>query len=353
MAIGDAFTQNVPVVGDSGTQYAADVNEVLTELISRVSSDVPYSALSGSSLDLDNVPVLDAQYVQLYEQGSAPDTAVTGRLYRYANNLYWVHPSGILQLTNGTSVNVSSAGGFSGDYISAAATAKYVDASTRYEFYDDTAGTIWAYTRSRGNDISAGASSTSYVQLRYGGAGTYTWTYPATLPASNRSVLVINASGQVEDNDATNTVQNDIHLDPTSNAKIRHGDRVIVIAPTTGSSTASAAYNTGGGIVCSGTGDTYFGISGLQTNWRVKTLLFRLNKSSAGVTTINFNRTTHSTGVGANLATNTNSTSGVTTLLLTLGTPEVVAVDRYYHVQWTNLAATDSLQSIELTYDIV
>lgn len=355
-SIGDAFTPTVPSVGSSGTQYAVDINAALLELITRVSSPVPFSALSGSTLDLNNIPAIDFQYLGLYEQPSSPGVSPVGRLERYQNNLYWVGQSGAVQLTNGASINISSAGGFGGDYISAAALATYVDAQTRYEFYDNTAGTVWAFLRARGIDVGGTAGSTNFVRIDTGGTANYTFRLPATLPGANRSVLVISNTGQVEDNSATDTISNTVHLAAnvdivqSGTGKIQHGDRTLYCAPILTVSTGTWAELFADSYQSTVAGIGRFKVMGLQSNWRIKSVKVWMNKLTVGATTVNLQR--YVAGGASLLATANTTTSGVTSVTATAGSPHTMTTGDVIIVEVQTAANNDAVYGIEITYDV-
>ena len=356
MAIGDTFPYSVPSVGAAGPQYATDINNVLTELIARTNVKVPFSALSGSSLDMSNVPVQNLRYASFYDQSGTPSGSPTSRFESYAGNIYWVSPLGSIQITSGTGLNASGIGGIGGDYGGGnPALVSFVDASNRYDFWDTFVGVAYAYTRCRGIDISAAAVSANFAQIRYGGAATLTFTLPATLPGANRSVMVISSAGQIAFNDGTNTVTNDLVLGGAT--KIIHGDRVFLWQPGLGFASAGATFikNSEGGISCSaGVAGTYtMSISGMQQNWRIKSFVARGAKADAGTMTLDMQRVTPSTGVMASIGSNTTAVVGRYTLSKTLGSPETIVADRAYVFIWTPVANTDFIDSVEITYDVV
>lgn len=232
MPIGSTLTNDVPAVGSSGTGYATAVNALLEEMKTAIEGTVPFSALSGSTLDMNNVPIIDAAYVAFYNTTGTPSAALAGRFVYSDGEMWAVNSTGAIQITSGGALNASGIGGIAGDYGGAnPASVRFVDAATRYDFYDDYSTLTWAYTRARGLDIAAGATSTVYAQLRYGGAGTLTFTLPPTLPGSGRSAVVINASGAILHNDGTNTVENDIYM--ASGKWVKTPGRKLLFVPST------------------------------------------------------------------------------------------------------------------------
>jgi hypothetical protein len=215
--IGTPLTSAIPAVSSAGPAYATAVNAVLTELKEAVEGTVPYSNLSGSILDLNNVPVDNAEYVRFYDSGVVPSSAIDARIVYAAGEFWFVNATGAIQITSGAGLNAASLGGISGDYGGAnPASVRFVDSATRYDFYDDFSTLTWGYVRSRGIDISAGAVSSFYCQVRFAGAASYTLTLPPAKPTSGRSVVVMDDTGELFFNDSTNTVENDIRLTGTA-----------------------------------------------------------------------------------------------------------------------------------------
>lgn len=351
MSYGSPMTANIPTVGASGTQYATDVNEFLTEVRTTLESDVPFSALSGDELDLNNVPILDAEYITFYDQSVTPAASPTGRLESYQGNLYWVNTSGAVRLTSGAAIDVTTSGGIGGDYGTGPEGFNFVNASARYEAYDNDTTNAWAYFRCFGVDIAAGSTSTNMAQLRYGGAASLTFTFPATLPASNRSVVVVSSAGQLAFNDATDTITNDIVLGGTT--KIQHGDRKLVIPlDTLNHGTGSFTYS-GFTVNCGVLGNYEIGIKGLQENYRIKSVVAIVNKPDATTTTIQVYRYVALTNTSTNLFAQTDATSGVRTITVTFGTPEVVGADEAFWVQWQPGATSEILRGLHVVYDVV
>lgn len=220
MPIGSPLTSPIPAVGSSGTGYATSINTLLAEMKAAIEGDVPFSSLSGQYLAMGNLPIIEIQYAKFEDQVSAPSAAIQGRLVYAGGEFFAVNSTGAIQITSGGTLNAAALGGISGDYGGAnPASVRFVDAATRYDFYDDYPGLAWAYQRSRGVDISAGAVSSFFVSLRYGGAASYTLTLPPALPVSNSSVVTIDSTGALLTNTAINTITNDIVLAGTSRVR--------------------------------------------------------------------------------------------------------------------------------------
>lgn len=354
-SIGDPFTEPVPVVGTAGTGYATQINAVLNECKVRLAAKVPFSALQGNDFDLQNVPLKNAQYLGLYEQSVLPVASPEGRIEYYGDEFYLVTAAGAIKATSAGNLNASGIGGIGGDYGGAnPASFRFVDLSERYEAYDNFSTLTWAYERSRGYDIAAAAISSNFCQLRYGGALTYTWTFPTTLPGSNRSVLVISSAGQVEDNDATNTITNDVILGGST--KIQHGDRTLIVPILPGQYTAGVHQpvpsSSEMGVRVTTLGIYRMAITGLQVGWRIKSFVARIFKAGATSTVINIYRYNPSSGTNTSIGSNNSTTPGRTSISHTFGTPDTVAADETFVIDWSGGDVNDSFYTLELVYDI-
>lgn len=351
MPIGDSFTLPIPSVGDSGTGYAVKVNAILTELIARVSADVPFSALSGTTLDMDNVPVVDARYVGLYEQVSSPGASPVGRLENYQGNLYWVNTSGAVRITLGATLDFSVAGSIGGDYGGAnPALVTFDDAAERYEFYDNSTTNTWAFIRARGLDIANDTAGTEYVQVRYGGAGSYTLNLPETLPSAGRAVLVLDNTGNLAMNDGTNTITNDMVLGGTT--KIKHGSRTVHCGALSGL-TISGSISTALEYPVVGVGPWVYLVPIRPENGhKITSVTARITRSATAGTAsvvLRKNSAASMTDVGSP------ATSAATSSTITLtqsGLTEVVADLTTYLIKLTLPAANDILIEIQYTYQV-
>lgn len=346
MSYGSAMTSNIPTVGASGTQYATDVNEFLTEVQDILESKVPFSALQGDELDMNNVPLIDAKYVALYDQSVTPVISPAGRFESYQGNVYWVNTSGAVRLTNGAAIDITTSGGIGGDYGTGPEGFNFVNASARYDAYDNATTGAWAYFRSFGVDIAAGSTSSNMAQLRYGGAASLTFTFPATLPGSNRSVMVISSAGQMAFNDSTNTVTNDIVLGGTT--KIVHGSRVQKLSKypdiiETGTLTYAAEILLPGSVPFKGRYDLT-----LQEGQKLTGVTFVVGRVGAGTATLTVRKSTGAATSDVAAAVSSAATGTVT--LTVSGMTEVIASGTMYHVNLELPTTSDSIQECKYTY---
>jgi hypothetical protein len=355
-SIGDNFTQPVPPVDSPGPAYATQVNAVLTELITRVSSSVPFSTLSGSQLDMGNVPIISAQYVGLHEQPTSPGASPVGRLERYQDNIYWVGPVGAVRITDGDKLDAGGIGGIEGDYGGGnPASFRFVDINTRYEAYDDFNSGIWAYVRSRGVDIMGGATSSNAVSLRYAGAVNYTLTLPPTAVSGsggNRALQVDN-SGQISYNSAASPCSVDLHLSSTS--RIIHGNRVVTYLPEYSLGTNLSLDHDQRGLICAAIlgspAHVSVGIPASQHGTRIKSVVARVFKSGTSASTLTFLR--YQFGTGATTINSVpDSTAGFRTITVFSGTHTVLD-NNTYQLEWRPSNAGEYLHSVQVTWDVV
>jgi hypothetical protein len=234
--IGDTISTSIPTVGSSGPTYATDINALLTEFKARLEARIPLSSLlANSSLDMNGESILNAGYltlVNVLSSGASP----SNRLEAQAGNLYWVSPTGTVQITNGPSLNAAGIGGITGDYSGAGPMEfRYDTANTRYDAFANQSTNTWAYVRARGFDIAGDATSNFRARLAFGGGANVTYTLPSAAPAA-KAVLQMDATGAI-----TASTADDITLSGT--AELKHGDRWITQDAT--AMTATSAYSVG------------------------------------------------------------------------------------------------------------
>lgn len=358
--IGTPLTSTIPAVNSPGPDYATGINDVLTELKEAVEGTVPYNVLSGSVLNLNNVPIDNAEYIRFYDSGVVPSSTIDARIVYAAGEFWFVNATGAIQITSGAGLNAASLGGIAGDYGGAnPASVRFVDSATRYDFYDDFSTLTWGYARSRGIDISAGAVSSFYCQVRFAGAASYTLTLPPAKPSSGRSVVVMDDTGELFFNDSTNTVENDIKL--AGAARVREvGLKKVysfnhysdLLIGTGASWTASVDTNVNKGVVITvkGTGGGVTKqVDGLVTGTTITAVTVRTNKTSTGTAAAALFKVRDGVATVVGLVGGTSTSSGWTNLSLT-GT-YVVEAGCSYHVKVTVGDDNDIIESVEFTYN--
>lgn len=363
MPIGSTLTNSVPAVGSSGTAYATSVNALLNEMKTAIEGTVPFSALSGSTLDMDNVPIIDASYVAFYNTTGTPSAAIAGRFVYSDGELWAVNSTGAIQITSGSGLNASAIGGIGGDYGSPnPASVQFVDAAWRYDFYDNYTALEYGYVRSAGVDIASGGhvATSNFAKLRYAGSTNLTFTLPPTLPASNRSVLTIDSTGAIKFNDGTSTVTNDLVMAGTT--RVREIGRKKTFSFSLLNSSTSAV----GGVTYANdlvdtihvdgikvTANGNLGIitmmlEGLDIGTTITSVTIRTFKAGVGNTQCNFKESTD--GTVTTLSTSAvDNTSGWRSITMS-GTWSVTAGKQYY-VRITTGNTNDIVTYVEVTYN--
>lgn len=349
MSIGDAFPYPAPTVGSADW---ANWMRVMDELITRVSSPVPLSAIEGGDLDMDGNSIINLETAIFQDQPTTP--AATPGTFYYSNDTWWlVTTAGAIQINDGANLNITVNGGIGGDYGGTnPASVRFVDATNRYDFYDDFGGLAWAYARFRGIDIAGGATSSVRARINYAGAGNLTFTLPPTVPASGTSAVVISSTGAITHDAA---ISNDVVL--TGTAKVQHGEKWF----TVGIGPAVQAGLNGFGVGTNATVDgdkltvlsnpsTY--ILPLQTLdvWRIKEVRVYGNKFDTSNTVVKL----FASALGANveLATVTSAVAGDVTLIATVGSPSAVGAGGHLYVTILSNANNDKFYTCSVKYDV-
>jgi hypothetical protein len=360
-SIGDVFPYPAPVIGSADW---ANWMLVTDELITRVSSPVPLSAIEGGDLDMDGNAIINVKDIEFEEQGSVP-AATPGKFYFYNDEWWLVNTSGAIQITDGGTLNVTVNGGIGGDYGGTnPASVRFVDADKRYDFYDDYGGLAWAYTRARGFDIAAGATSTFRARLIYGGAGNLTFTLPPTLPASDSSVLQVSSTGAIVYNSAATPLTNAIHI--SASEPIFCGNQTVVFNSNVdagGTGVGNVFTNSTFGVTNASTAAGGFTtkLPGLKVGWRIKTISLYCTKVTTDTVTMTLKRSYFGAfgGITDILATASDSTIGDEIIITaTLGTPEFVTGGISYSVLFESTSDDGPTQNecfgpITVTYDII
>lgn len=352
MSLGDTFPHSNIVNGQ--TAWGPQLVLILAELITRCSSPIPMSALEGADFDMDNNSILNIKSAEFYEQTAAPTTD-PGGMYYLSGEWYLVTGDGVIQITSGGVLNVATTGGIGGDYGAGPEEARFVNGSARYDFWDDFAAGDYGYVRARGFDVNNGAAGANYCRLTYATAANLTLILPAAIPAAGRSVLVLDDTGAITFNNATNTVENDIVL--TGSAKVQHGDyiRNIDLPSSVLADGGAFTINTAdSAIIPSGAGTAVCGF-GMGVGERPKTITIYYDQDLAGVHAV----TVYLCGWGTQLLIGSNSANAVTntgTIVVTLnlgGYPAVTVAGTRYLIKLGSPAANSAKYfSADITYDM-
>lgn len=366
--IGQPFSDSVPAVGTSGTAYASTINSILQECIDRLSVAVPSGSIAAatSDLDLNNHALTNVSYVGLYDQSTVPAGAPYGRLATYGGDLYFVGTSGVIQLTRAGSINITGVAGIGGDYGGVdPAGVNFETVSNVYRFYSDEAALEWAILQARQitlTDQTAGLS----VQVRPSTsiAANYSLVLPTNDPASGVSLLSMNSSGElahgvtVSNAEAfSNTVT--FSADPvlSGSTNIRHGERTLQVglAATAfgpGPVRVEVSPTTVSGILTAPVDTTTINIPlTLEVGWRIKSIRATGSKSTAGTATLALRHKATGTSVVV-VDDNTTTTSGDYDVSVTGLTHTVLASNKYF-ITLVLPKSTDTLEMVELIYDVV
>lgn len=359
-SIGDAFPYAAPVNGTAGW---ANWIAVTDELIDRVSSPVPLSALEGGDLDLDNSAIINVKDILFYEQTSIP-TTTPGGLYFYADEWWVVTTAGAIKITSGGALNITLNGGIGGDYGSPnPASVEFVDADNRYDFYDDFAGGEWGRLRGLSFDVAGGLTSAVRARINYAGAGNLTFTLPPTVPAAGDvALLSIDENGLITTHATAAALTSDIVLD--TDVKVQHSNRIrrfnarhcIALASYTGPgatwlSSAGTCTFTANKVNLSTAGCVADFLISTDSVERLKVASVGFSaKNNAGNTTMEL-FSVSSVGVEVSLGTDTRAiVGGNFTLNVTVGAPAVTTGT--YLIRVTSTPGDDDIRLISYTYDV-
>ena len=205
--IGDPMGLYPPAVGTPGPTYASDLVAFLDEVQLRLEAPVPLTSLLPATFDMDNNPIENVEYLELYEQASAPTTPV-GSLQKYGGDLWYVSSSGAVQLTDADALAIAGVGAITGDYGGVnPAQFRFVDADKTYYAYDDYGLGEYANVWVKELYIAGDATGAERVKLDWIGSGaSFTITLPAALPAATYVVQMDNAGQLTVTNTLTNTL---------------------------------------------------------------------------------------------------------------------------------------------------
>lgn len=281
--IGDSISDSAPAVGTSGPGYATTINSLLTEIKARLIARIPLSSLlTNSDLEMNGQALLDVGHITLTDAASTPGASPVNRIEAYDGDVWWVSPSGAVQITSGAGLNAAAIGGITGDYDGDPMEFRYDIANTRYDAFADQSTNTWAYVRARGFDIAGGATSNFRARLAFGGVANATYTLPAAVPGSI-SLLQMDATGAI-------TTSNSLPADTA----IKHGNMTythgIVGAIATSGTLSPGVWLAGPPKVfnweMSAAGTTVIPILGLRAGDRVTNIRIRGASGQAASATI-------------------------------------------------------------------
>lgn len=310
-SIGDPFTTSVPTVGSAGPAFATDINAILAEIIARLSVKVPLTSINiSTNLDISGSSILNVSGLTFQNLSTAPAGPPVNRLATFNGDLYYVSPSGTIQLTIGGLLNAAAIGGITGDYGGAnPAQFRFVDADQRYNAFDDFGTNTWGFVRARGFDIAAGATSALFARLLFAGAASKTYTLPPAAATSGDRPLYMDSSG---------------------NITVGHGTKVYgfgaagsVVEGGNFTFASGRQINLGAGVT-----SISKALDGMQEGYRFTTVTLDISKPNGNTTNINVIRNV--AGTLTSLGTVATTTVGRSAPVVTLGAAETVPANAYY-----------------------
>jgi hypothetical protein len=328
--IGDTFPYSVPTVGSAGPAYATSVDNILTEAISRLSAKIPLSSLQFSAnLDLSGQALLNAAYLTLVNASSTPGASPVNRLTTYLGDLWYVSPSGPIQLTTGAALNSASIGGITGNYGGAnPAQLTYVSAQTRYDAYANFGTGTWAYLRALGFDIAANATSTVFARLLFGGVSNLTFTLPPTVPAAGlNAVMTVSDTGAITQGvtiTQSPSLSGAAQYKHTNNRQISHIPNLSELSVISGSPGTTAGAP---GVTMLATTDVYFKTAELLVGQQLQSVVLTTNSAANATYTL---YKTNGPSLPTTVTGAANTTASATVILTPSVPTPVLAGDQYY-----------------------
>lgn len=226
---GDPFTTTLPAVGAAGPQYATDLDSILTDIMGRLAAKVPLaSLLVTSDLNLNGFNASNVNYLGLVNNTAAIPASPSTRLTAFLGDLYYVSPSGTVQLTTGAALNTSTVGGITGDYGGVNPAQFRMDAAnTRYDAYTNFVAGTWAYLRGLGFDIAGSTTSLARARLLWAGTVNQAYTLPAAAPvATTSSLLQMDTSGNIT---VSNALPTNANLTLAGTGHVARGTRTTTV----------------------------------------------------------------------------------------------------------------------------
>lgn len=340
------MTSSIPSVGAIGPGYAQSIDDFLTEVKNNLEAKIPFSAIvgTGGALDANNQGIGNVNYLGLYPLSIAPTAANQSNLAlaTFNNDLYWVNNTGAVKVTSGAGLNASGIAGIGGDYGgSNPAALNFVDATSTYEFYDNFAGSAFAYIKTLGTYVVNGGAT---ALIKYGGVATYNFILPTTLPASNNSVMTISSTGQVSHNEA---ITNDPVLSGTT--KIQHGSRSKMYVCRAYKTSTGAVIPINNGFIAGFVQDCHMALDGVLVDHRVNSVKVRCSKADTSTSTFVI-ETINSSGAQS-IGSATTGVAGVQTVTVSVSSPAKLVAPNAMAIKFSAGHANDEFYTVEVVYD--
>lgn len=335
---GNNIILNLPTSSDNWPSWATKVVNAFVAVQNDIGPAVGFSKLiADGDLNLGNYGITNANYVQFRQGTTAPPTPGIGC---NGTEIYVTDGAGrVIQLTNAGAINIAGVGGFTNEYISAAAQAKYTNGTSLYEFLT-AAGAAYANIKALTFQTVNGANA---VTIKFGGAANYNFILPTALPGAT-ALLSMDATGQLATaaTIGTGVTFNNANITFTGTSDQKHPDRTryepaaaLHMQVTAGA--GSYQYSADGHVTNNAAaGSHYFRIPGLRANERLKSVRVSANKADLLGTALTLRKWTN--GVSAVIANgNLPAANGAQNATITVGAPASSGVDDVYvlEVAWT------------------
>lgn len=321
----------------------------------RINADVSAS-FSGTSYAFTNLKAIDFAAVAV-----SAVAGYAGALFINSadNELYYRTIAGTnVKFTSGASLNVAGfVGGIGGDYSAVGALESYDDATDRYLFQQQGGPRPWAGLAGGNIDIYQQAPSiVNRVRLQSPNslAASYTWTFPAALPATTQA-LTIDTGGAVALG-AGFTLNANQGIAISGTATYKHGvktKRAPVFSALC--STASAITQSAGtqGIVLPNNATVFVPVPqvAMHERWTGVEIWFTSIANAVACTCELFTSSTASPDTGAMTTLSTFLTPGGTSISSTLITIAPANAQSLW-IKVTNSATTPGIAAVGCSYDV-
>lgn len=228
----------IPQDGDTSWGEGA-LNIVLEGLLDDAEPSVRASEITiDDELEMDGNTLVDAGSVQFLNLNSELSSVLdTCKLYVVDGELtYTDDDANVLRISLNGALDISSTGGFTGDYGDSGSTASYSDVSKVFTF--EQGGGLTGHLRGDQFQLQNGASATRVtLEAPASLATSYTWTFPTALPTTGTSIVQVSTTGQLSQT-----------RDPTVDTLATTGTATLATLAVTGATTATGLITAQAGV---------------------------------------------------------------------------------------------------------
>ena len=357
-----------PVSGDTTDTWGVVLNTLLGLVENHDHTSGKGSLIRSAALGI-NADVSWASYaltaakaIAFVEQAPAAMTLYSSALFASSadHNLYWRNSSGTnVQITSGSTLNVSIVGGIGGDYAAVSAIEDFTDATHSYGLRQQVGLGVRQYAKLFTGDVSlyefkvngTAGVPVNAVTLKSPAslASPYSMTWPAALP-SQAAPLTIDASGVVRDDGVFGTNQN-LQLQGTGYIKRGNQTRTFPILPNWWLVAAGSVNNTGGatpGAAVAANTTAYYPVP-LHAGERIQSVT---TNTIAGLNAMTWSLVTGDLPFGAWTAVAGASNTNTGTNTLTPTTPFVPSSGQVIYLKIVTTTGTTTPISMSITTDV-